>query len=90
MTGKIFGIPLALIVLVLFIAFLVNLPMFLFYRQTYNKLSVMDLKLNELNATLKAKPSVIPTVTPIVEEEEEATPSPTIRRLPSATPTQTE
>lgn len=50
----------------------------------------MDLKLNELNATLKAKPSVIPTVTPIVEEEEEATPSPTIRRLPSATPTQTE
>lgn len=87
MEGKILGIPLAVIILALMIALLVNVP--LGYIQLVNRAEIEKLRIsvNEMNARKVAPPVVVvPTALP-------ATPTPTeeikpVRRV-TFTPTPT-
>lgn len=87
MTGKIFGIPLALIILALLIALMVNVPMFLFHQETVRRLEVLDVKINNINQTVNREP--VPVITPEIKEVVTPTATPeATRKVP--TPTDTE
>lgn len=83
MTGKIFGIPLALILLSLFIALLVDVPMYFLYTKQVKQIDELHTITVETQETVKQK------ITPVIEEREVIVPTvtPTPKKS-SPTPTE--
>lgn len=82
MEGKIFGIPLIIIILVLFIAGLVDVPLVLLHRQTIRALENLTYTVNESNVR---KVIVMPTIA--VTATPEATIVPTKKIIQPVIPT---
>lgn len=72
MTGKIFGVPLALILLAFVIALLVDVPLVALHAADVKRMDKMQLVLNEINVVVHVKPTVSP-------EPTEVTPTPKVK-----------
>jgi hypothetical protein len=71
MEGKVFGIPLVLIVFAILISALVNVPAYMMFQVNQNRLDAIDhsLRISQL------RPSVAPTVTIAPSPTQEPTPT---------------